>query len=276
MRATVAGLLRAARAELEAPWESELLLAAALGVERTTLYCHPQLAVSDGSARLFREQLERRRDGWPVAYLLGRREFWSLPLKVSCDTLIPRPETETLVEVALRLLPEKGRAAAADIGTGCGAVALAIASERKEITVTATDIDQAALDVAVGNRDRLGLGTVRFVRGSMLGPLGGERADLIVSNPPYLCDQDPHLGQGDLRFEPRHALSAGSDPLAMLRALVAAAPRRLRKGGWLAVEHGCEQGAAVRELYAASGYANIATDRDLAGHERVTAGQAQG
>ena len=275
MKATVAELLQAARAELDAPWESELLLAATLGVERTALYCHPQLTVSNGNAKLFRKQLEKRRGGWPVAYLLGCREFWSLPLKVSVDTLIPRPETETLVEVALRLLPAKGQATVADIGTGCGAVALAIASERTEATVTATDIDQAALDVAASNRDRLGLDTVRFAQGDMLGPLGGTRADLIVSNPPYLCDRDPHLGQGDLRFEPQHALSAGGDPLAMLRALVADAPRHLKKGGWLAVEHGYEQGAAVRELYAASGYANTTTDRDLAGHERVTAGQAR-
>ena len=275
MNATVASLLQTARTEIPDWWESELLLAAILDTDRTALYCHPERVVNAAAADKFTTQLQQRREGWPIAYLLGQREFWSLPFKVNRNTLIPRPETELLVEVAIAHIPEQQAATIIDIGTGCGAVALAIASERAYATVIATDSDSNALDVARINRTQLGLRNVTFAEGNIFTPVANIQADIIVSNPPYLCDSDHHLKQGDLRFEPRHALSAGNDPMAMLKNIISQAPPHLKNNGWLAVEHGWEQGAMAREIYTANGYSNIETRKDLAGHDRLSIGQLQ-
>lgn len=273
MNATIGGLLDSARTQLPAPWEGELLLARLLGVERTALYCHPEQLVCGHDADRFNQQVEKRRCGWPVAYLLGQREFWSLPLQVTPDTLIPRPETESLVEKALHLLPQQRNNVVVDLGTGCGAIALAIASERPEAEIIATDNNLAALKIADLNKRRLGLERLQLLHGDLFAPLAGICANLIVSNPPYLHQHDPHLGRGDLRFEPRHALSAGADALAMLRRIIVGAGQYLGQGGWLAVEHGFDQGGKVRQLFQCNQYLQVQTDTDLAGHERVTAGQ---
>ncbi len=273
MNATIGELLHSARAQLPAPWEGELLLAALLGVERTVLYCHPKREVSRHDAGRFNRQVEKRRGGWPVAYLLGQREFWSLPLQVTPDTLIPRPETETLVEKALHLLPPQRKAVVVDLGTGCGTIALAIAGERPDAEIIATDNNHDALKIADINKRRLGLERIQFLHGDLFAPLSGVCADLIVSNPPYLNQHDPHLGIGDLRFEPRNALVAGTDALAMLRRIITEAGQYLGSCGWLAVEHGFDQGDKVRKLFQCNRYIHVQTSTDLAGHERVTVGQ---
>src|SRR5690606_35513374 len=217
--------------------------------------------------------VRRRAAGEPVAYLLGSRGFWRFDLSVTADTLIPRPDTELLVELALRRIPERSPARVADLGTGSGAIALAIASERPDAQVVATDASEAALAVASGNAAALGIGNVEFRRGDWLAPLAGERFDLVASNPPYIADGDAHLAQGDLRFEPRSALASGVDGLDAIRRIAADAPAHLRAGGWLLVEHGWEQGAAVRALFESAGFVAVATERDLEQRDRVTLGR---
>lgn len=215
--------------------------------------------------------VERRLAGEPVAYLIGERGFWTLDLAVDRRALIPRPETELLVERALSLLP--GRSArVVDLGTGSGAIALALAGERPGWQITAIERDPATLALARSNGIRLKLG-VDWRQGNWLQPLAGERVDLIVANPPYIAAEDPHLAVGDLRFEPRHALASGGDGLDALRVIIRDAPRHLRPGGWLAVEHGYDQEAAVQRLFAAQGFLDIRTHRDLGGQPRVTEGK---
>jgi release factor glutamine methyltransferase len=250
--------------------DAELLLAQALGRSRSWLYAHSD-AVPDGPAQAeFRALLERRRRGEPVAYILGRREFWSLPLAVTADTLIPRPETELLVELALRQLPPRSPSRVLDLGTGSGAIALALARERPLAQVTAIDANPRTLAVAEQNAARLGIANVRFLSGHWFSPVAGERYDVIVANPPYLADSDPHLQQGDVRFEPRQALASGADGLDDLREIAAQAPGHLRADGWLLLEHGHAQGLAVRGLLAAAGLTGVSTSVDLEGRERVS------
>lgn len=268
-----------ARAELTAAsprLEAELLLAEVLGTGRATLFAYPERRVADDDVGDFRVLVDRRRRGEPLAYLLGRREFWSLDLEVTPDVLIPRPETELLVELALECVPMPGTGARlADLGTGSGAIALAVARERPAATVHATDRSAAALAVAGRNARRLGLERIRFHPGDWCEPLAdlGFRFDLLLSNPPYVREGDPHLERGDCRFEPRQALTPGVDDLASFRCLTKCAGPILRPGGWLMLEHGPEQGSAVRRLLASRGYREIATHRDLAGHERITIGR---
>jgi len=216
--------------------------------------------------------LARRVAGEPVAYLLGHRGFWTLDLAVSPATLIPRPETELLVELALARLPADTPLAVADLGTGSGAIALALASERPQVDVTATDLSAAALDMARGNAARNGLARVRFVQGAWFAPLQGMRFDLIASNPPYIASNDPHLQQGDLRHEPATALASGIDGLDDLRLIVADAGAHLLPGGWLLIEHGWDQGAAIRALFEHAGFEQVYTERDLEQRDRVTRG----
>jgi release factor glutamine methyltransferase len=270
-------MLRAARERLAArggePGDADLLLAHALGQARTWLYAHGDEAPAPEAARRFEALLSRREDGEPVAYLVGRRGFWSFELRVTPDTLVPRPETERLVELALERLPEGGAQRIADLGTGSGAIALALALERPRADVVATDASAAALAVARDNARSLGVGNIAFRQGDWFAPLAGERFDLVASNPPYIALGDPHLDEGDLRFEPSAALSSGADGLDAIRAIAAGAPMHLSPGGWLLVEHGWAQGRAVRVLFEAAGLVDVATHVDLEQRDRVTLGR---
>ncbi|MBV9697205.1 MAG: peptide chain release factor N(5)-glutamine methyltransferase [Gammaproteobacteria bacterium] len=274
---TIEALLRAGQQQLAAAplappaagqLEAQLLLAHALGVGRSELQAHPERSVPPAAAALYRELLERRGGGEPVAYLTGRKEFWSLTLEVTPAVLVPRPETELLVERALALGPARARVA--DLGTGSGAIALALASERPAWQVTATDRCAAALQVAQRNGVRLAL-AVEWRLGDWFAALGPATFDLIVCNPPYVASSDPALAA--LRFEPRTALTPGADALASLRTLARDAPAHLERGGWLILEHGAGQAPAVRAALVAAGFAHVTSHRDLAGHERCTEGQ---
>lgn len=260
----------------EARRESELLLGHALDRDRAWLFAHSGEVVDEAARAQFVALVVQRARGVPVAQLLGAWGFWNLDLRVTADTLIPRPETELLVEAALERLPDERVAHVADLGTGTGAIALALASERPRARVIATDASAAALEVARGNARRNEIDNVEFRHGDWYAPLAGARFDLIASNPPYIAEGDPHLVQGDLRFEPRSALSSGADGLDAIRVLVAGARDHLRSGGWLLVEHGHGQGAAVRALFVAAGLEGVQTLRDLEARERVTLGAAPG
>lgn len=252
--------------------DAELLLCAVLGKERSFLYTWPERELSDTEAKRFAELLARRVGGEPVAHILGERGFWSLQLKVTADTLIPRPETELLVEAALARLPEAG-GRVLDLGTGSGAIALAIASECPACEVVAVERSEAALQVAQENARTHRLANVSFRHGSWYGPLDNERFALIVGNPPYICADDPHLTQGDVRFEPITALASGSDGLDDIREIVNGAWAHLEPEGWLMLEHGYDQGAAVCELLRKAGFVQVDDLTDLQGHGRVALGQ---
>lgn len=274
--ATVGQLLVEAARRLpgdEARAEADRLLAHALGVGPTWLYTHRDDAPSADQVAVFHRLIERRLAGEPVAYLLGRRGFWRFDLAVTPATLIPRPETERLVELALDRLEENVPLRVADLGTGTGAIALAIAFERPLAHVMATDASSAALAVARSNADALGLSRVAFREGDWFGPLAGERFDLIASNPPYIADDDAHLQQGDLRFEPASALASGADGLDDIRRIAADAPSHLEAGGWLLVEHGWDQGATVRGIFERAGFEQVETVQDWEQRDRVTLGR---
>ena len=217
--------------------------------------------------------LARRLRGEPVTYLLGEREFYGLALEVSPAVLIPRPETELLVELSLELTATNPGAALLELGTGSGAVAIALASHRPTLSITATDVSSAALEVATRNGLRHGIPHIRWQHSDWFAALAGRTFDLIVSNPPYVAEYDPHLEQGDLRFEPRGALASGQDGLNAICIIVADSPAFLRPGGWLLFEHGYDQGGRCRELLQRAGFSHIETRRDLAQLERVSLGQ---
>lgn len=248
--------------------DAELLLCHVLDKPRSYLFTWPERTLSESQQSAFEALLVRREAGEPVAYLLGQREFWGLPLEVSADTLIPRPDTETLVEAALEQLPD-GDHRVADLGTGTGAIALALASERPGWQLVASDRVAAAAALARRNRDRLGLGNVEILVGSWCQPLSG-CFDMIVSNPPYIDPRDPHLEQGDVRFEPRSALVAEEAGLADIRLIAEQARQYLATAGWLLLEHGRDQDAAVRTLLQSLGYSQAQTLADLGGRPRVT------
>ena len=269
-------VLRAAAARLptlEGRHEAEQLLAHALGRDRAWLFAHAIDELEAGQVAAFEALLARRIAGEPVAYLTGRRSFWTLELEVNADTLIPRPETELLVELALARLPDAEKINVADLGTGSGAIALSLAQERPRAWVIATDASAGALAVAKRNALSHGIGNVEFRQGSWFAPLSGERFDLIASNPPYIAEGDPHLQQGDLRFEPATALSSGSDGLEDIRDIVAHAGEHLVAGGWLLLEHGLEQGAAIRGLLEIAEFVEVETAQDLEMRNRVTLGR---
>ncbi|HXS21409.1 MAG TPA: peptide chain release factor N(5)-glutamine methyltransferase [Steroidobacteraceae bacterium] len=252
--------------------DAELLLAHALGAARARLRSHPEeLPAADAAAR-FLTLIERRAAGEPVAYILGRKDFWTLELAVSPAVLVPRPETELLVERALALQPA-AEARVADLGTGSGAIALALASARLRWQVVATDISLEALAVARANAAALGLTRVEMVQGNWLECLRARTFHLLVSNPPYIAAEDPALSGPALMCEPRSALVAAEGGLAALRAITRAAPHHLEPGGWLLLEHGATQAAAVAGALVARGFAQVRSHRDLAGRERMTEGQ---
>lgn len=254
----------------EARREAELLLQHALRVDRAWLFAHADDAVPVVLAGQFRCYVTRRAEGEPIAYISGRREFFGLDLAVTPDVLIPRPETELLVELALEKIAHTAAPRFADLGTGSGAIALAIAHERPQARVLAADASAAALAVARGNAQRLGLGNVEFVDSDWFAALAGREFDLIASNPPYIALGDAHLARGDLRFEPALALSSGADGLDAIRTIARDARGHLAAGGWLLLEHGLDQGTAVRAILAANGYVQATTARDLEGRDRVS------
>jgi release factor glutamine methyltransferase len=255
--------------------DAQVLLAHLLGVDRAWLAANPMHVLSEGQNARIDTLVARRALGHPVAYLVEKREFWSREFVVGPDVLIPRPETETLVEAALARIP--AGAAIVDLGTGSGAVAITLACERPASPVTATDASEAAIVVARHNALRLGAARVEFACGTWFEPVAGRRFDAIVANPPYVAAADPHLEQGDLRYEPRAALTDGSsDGLASIRAIVSGAMAHLNSGGWLLLEHGYDQAAACRQLLERAGFASPVSIPDLAGIPRVAAGRATG
>lgn len=269
LAAAESGLARSASARLDA----ELLLQDVLGRDRAWLHAHPEQTVEPGAAGDFRRLVAVRAGGYPIAYLLGRREFWSLPLAVNAHTLIPRPETELLVETGLRAIADRVQPRVLDLGTGSGAIALAIASERADARVLAVDVCTQALAVARANAAQLGLDAVEFRRSDWFDALGGERYDLVLCNPPYVASGDPALVHSDIRYEPRLALDGGAGGLEALGRVIAAAGRHLAAGAVLVLEHGHDQAAPVAALLHGAGFRATGSARDLAGFERVSFGR---
>lgn len=250
--------------------EARMLLAFVTGLARTKLIAHPEAHLSEAHAAAYAGLVARRKGGEPVAYLLGERDFHELTLRVTPDVLIPRPETELLVDFAQETLPRGG--SVLDLGTGSGAIALAIRRQHPEARVVAVDRSAAALAVAQANASRLAL-EVEFLEGDWFAPVNGQRFDLVVSNPPYVALGDRHLAEGDVRFEPQMALVSGVDGLDAIRVIAAAAPAHLQRGGWIAIEHGQGQDAAMRELLSAAGLGSVSSRPDLAGIARISFGQ---
>jgi len=250
--------------------ENRILLCHALGLSRVGLITQSERALTEEEAGRLSALVQRRLDGEPIAYIVGEREFFGLPFKVSPAVLIPRPDTELIVELALERLPQGGRML--DMGTGSGAIAVACAHSRRDAGVTALDLSEDALEVARANAAANGV-QVRFLRSDWFGAVGDERFALIASNPPYIASHDEHLSQGDLRFEPAGALTDHADGLSALRTIVDGAPAHLLPGGWLLLEHGYDQAEAVRALLAARGFAEVQSWRDLPGIERVSGGR---
>ncbi|NML60388.1 peptide chain release factor N(5)-glutamine methyltransferase [Massilia sp. RP-1-19] len=251
--------------------ENRILLCHALGLSRVGLITQSERTITDAEAAALEALVERRLQGEPIAYIVGRREFFGLDFRVTDAVLIPRPDTELLVELALERLPPQGRVL--DMGAGSGAIAVAVAHTRRDAQVSALDVSPAALDVARQNAASNGA-RVRFVQSDWFAAIEGERFDMVVSNPPYIAEGDIHLSQGDLRFEPAGALTDHADGLSALRIIIAGAPAHIEPGGWLLMEHGYDQAAQVRDLLAEQGYVDVASWRDLAGIERVTGGRA--
>lgn len=254
--------------------DAELLLGRVCGWSRARLVVEQGTELAAEAQQAFGQLLERRLQGEPVAYILGEKEFWSLPLAVGPSVLVPRPDTEALVERALFLIEGLTAPRLFDLGTGSGAIALALASERPDAHVVATDQSEAALVVARENGQRLGVRNLDWRCGDWFEAVAGERAELIASNPPYIAAGDPHLAL--LQAEPRNALVAEEGGLACLRQLVDGAPEHLVPGGWLVLEHGWQQGAQVRELLSTRGFSGVASDKDYGGNERVSFGQWHG
>ena len=260
------------------PLDSQVVLAHVLAKPRAWLVAHGDEPLTREQETAFFALARRRRDGEPVAYLTGTREFWGLPFRVTPAVLIPRPETESLVEFALLRIPVDRESRVLDLGTGSGAIALALAHERSRARVLATDSSLEALAVAEDNARRLGIANVEFAQSDWYAglPAGWREIafDLIASNPPYVAMNDPHLREGDVRFEPAAALVSGSDGLAAIRQIVAGAHAHLAPSGTLAVEHGYDQSERVRELFTAANFDRIVSAKDLAGIPRVVAGRS--
>lgn len=269
---TIVDAVQAAAARITSRLEAELLMGHSLNRDRAWLYAHARDDLDPDQRSRFEALVLRRQRGEPIAYITGSREFYGRDFLVSPAVLIPRPETELLVDLALARLPQT-RCRVVDVGTGSGCIALTLAAERPGWQITAVDISPAALEVCASNSQRLGLEQVRLLQGDLLGPVQDEPFDAIVSNPPYVAANDPHLEQGDLRFEPQAALSAGPMGLAVIDRLIDQATGRLRPGGWLMLEHGHDQGRAVVDRMLRAGLHDVRTHPDLAGVDRVTLGQ---
>ncbi|MBE0149056.1 peptide chain release factor N(5)-glutamine methyltransferase [Serratia sp. PL7] len=252
--------------------DAEILLGFVTGRARTYLLAFGETPLTAEQTEQLTVLLARRERGEPVAYLVGEREFWSLPLSVSPATLIPRPDTECLVELALERLPA-APCAILDLGTGTGAIALALASERPDCQLTGIDLQPEAVALAQHNAQKLAINNASFLQGSWFTPVAGQKFALIASNPPYIDQADPHLGQGDVRFEPGTALVAADQGLADLATIVQQAADYLEPQGWLLLEHGWQQGESVRTLLNTEGFIAVATHRDYGGNDRVTLGQ---
>ena len=255
--------------------DAEVLLAEAVSKPRSFLFAWPEWSPGDHPTQAFHAALARRVSGEPVAYITGWREFWSLWLRVTPDVLIPRPETERLLELVIERTAPDAELRIADIGTGSGAIALALASERRQSRITAVDCSAEALEVAADNAIRLDINNVQFRHGNLCEPLEDEDYDIIVSNPPYVEASDPALNNTEIRFEPRGALDGGDDGLHVFRELVPQAHERLVSGGSLWLEHGADQGPAVREIVRAAGFEAVATFADYLGHDRICFGQVR-
>jgi release factor glutamine methyltransferase len=252
--------------------DTEVLLCHILDKNRTFLYTWPEQLLSTAQQHQFQVLFDRRLNGEPVAHLTGTREFWSLSLNVSSATLIPRPDTELLVELALGLSLAK-QAAVLDLGTGTGAIALALASEKPHWNICAVDVVAEAVALADGNRQQLGFDNVRIFYSHWFSELSDQTFDLVISNPPYISATDDHLQQGDVRFEPGSALVSDEAGLADLGTIISNANLHLNPEGWLILEHGCEQGDRVRQMMSQAGFGRVATHVDIAGLERATIGQ---
>lgn len=253
--------------------DAELLLGLALNKPRTWLYTWPDHIPSLPEQHMYLDLLRRRQDGEPIAYLTHRREFFGLDLKINHHVLIPRPETETLVECVLQMASGNAQLRIADLGTGSGAIALAVAHAMPQARVVATDASAEALSLARENATALGIDNISFMQGSWLAPLAGMTFDIIVSNPPYIDAGDPHLSEGDVRFEPVQALVSPDNGLADIRQITEDSMDNLVEGGSLLLEHGYDQGDAVRGIFSTYGYTDINTTRDLSGNDRVTSGR---
>jgi release factor glutamine methyltransferase len=252
--------------------EVQCLLQQVLNVQRVYFFAHPERLLTEAEYTQYNDILQRRLAGEPIAYILGEREFFGLSLKVTPDTLIPRPDTELLVELALKYLPAGEPCTVLDLGTGSGAIALAIAHNCPQADVLACDASVAALSVAQENARALGLKNVNFVQSDWYAALNTQKFNLIVSNPPYITTGDPHLGEGDVRFEPASALSSGPDGLDDIRLIVAQAKSHLLPGGCLLLEHGYDQAERVRELLTEAGFVDVFSARDLTDIERASGG----
>jgi release factor glutamine methyltransferase len=256
--------------------EARLLLQHVTGSTIAQIIAYPGRQLGPIDQMRFESLVARRAAGEPIAYLVGHRDFYSRTFQVTPAVLIPRPDTECLVDAALARMPTDGAPEVVDLGTGSGCIGITLALEQPNAKVLAIDASADAIEVARGNAQLLGCRNIDFVIGDWLTGIDGHRLSMVVSNPPYIAAADYHLGQGDLRFEPRSALSPGDDGLAAIRRIVAQAPAALADKGWLILEHGFDQGAAVRGLLAAQGFTDIFTDRDLSGHERATGGRHVG
>ena len=250
----------------------ELLLCSALNKDRTFLHAWPEHLLSQEQLNTFQQQLEQRLQGKPIAHILGERGFWSLSLKVTTDTLIPRPDTERLVELALERIPEKSKWTILDLGTGTGAIALSLAKEHPSSFITATDQSLAAIDVAKHNAEVNNISNVEFIQSDWFSNLENQQFDIIVSNPPYIKENDPHLKQGDVRFEPLSALTSGPDGLNDIRVIIKESKNHLTENGVLLIEHGYDQASDVCELLKQADFTNVNNFKDYNENPRVSIG----
>lgn len=251
----------------------ELLLSYLLKKNRTFLFTWPEHLLTPAESKMFVSLLARREAGEPIAHIIGEREFWSLPLSVDASTLIPRPDTELLVETLLRLMPETKVRSCLDLGTGTGAIALAVASEKPHWQIDAVDYSQDAIALAKRNGEKLGLNNISFFCSDWFSHVAAKKFDVIVSNPPYIDPEDPHLNQGDVRFEPRSALIANNHGLADIEHIVTLSTHYLAAHGWLLLEHGYDQAAAVNELLVKQGFSRVECVQDYGGNDRISIGQ---